>query len=62
MGVSIGHMAILRTPGSQVVALRFEKDTLWALDQTALPFEERELALRTPEEVAAAIRRLSIRR
>jgi methylthioribose-1-phosphate isomerase len=61
MGVSIGHMAILRTPGSQVVALRFEKDTLWALDQTALPFEERELALRTPEEVAAAIRRLSIR-
>jgi len=44
-----------------VVALRLERDTLWALDQTLLPFEERELALRSADEVAAAIRRLSIR-
>ena len=44
-----------------MVALRLERDTLWALDQTLLPFEERELALRSADEVAAAIRRLSIR-
>ncbi len=46
-----------------LVALRFddEAQTLHALDQTALPFEERELVLRSAEEVAAAIRRLSIR-
>ena len=58
-------MATLRPPrGStnrQVIALRFADDTVWALDQTALPFMERELALRTAEDVAAAIRRLSIR-
>jgi methylthioribose-1-phosphate isomerase len=54
-------MATLRPAGSQVIALRYAGDTLWALDQTALPFEERELALRTPEDVASAIRRLAIR-
>ncbi len=54
-------MATLGPPGSQVIALRHAGDTLWALDQTVLPFEERELALRTAEDVAAAIRRLSIR-
>ncbi len=52
---------MLRPPGSRVTALRFEKDTLWALDQTVLPFSERELALRSAEDVAGAIRRLSIR-
>ena len=44
-----------------MVAIRFDRDTLWALDQTALPFTERELALRSASEVAAAIRRLAIR-
>lgn len=43
------------------VALRFEDAALRALDQTALPWHERELELRTPEEVAAAIARLAIR-
>jgi methylthioribose-1-phosphate isomerase len=44
-----------------VVALRFEGEALWALDQTLLPFRELELPLRTAEEVAQAIRRLAIR-
>jgi S-methyl-5-thioribose-1-phosphate isomerase len=44
-----------------LVALRFEQDTLWALDQTALPWSERELALRSAAEVADAIARLAIR-
>jgi methylthioribose-1-phosphate isomerase len=44
-----------------VTALRFDSDTLWALDQTRLPFEEVELPLRSAEDVAAAIRRLAIR-
>ena len=44
-------------------ALRFDADArvLYALDQTALPFSERELALRSAAEVAAAIKRLAIR-
>jgi methylthioribose-1-phosphate isomerase len=54
-------MATLRPAASQVIALRYADGTLWALDQTVLPFEEQELALRTADEVAAAIRRLSIR-
>ncbi len=45
----------------RLVALRFEARALWAIDQTALPFEERELELRSAEDVAAAIKRLSIR-
>jgi methylthioribose-1-phosphate isomerase len=44
-----------------VVALRFEADVLWALDQTALPWHERELPLRNAAEVADAIKRLAIR-
>jgi methylthioribose-1-phosphate isomerase len=44
-----------------VVALRFEAGTLWALDQTLLPFQELELRLRSAGEVAEAIRRLAIR-
>ncbi len=46
---------------AQLTALRFEGDTLWALDQCELPWHERELALRDAPEVAAAIRRLAIR-
>jgi methylthioribose-1-phosphate isomerase len=48
-------------PTGAVVALRFEGETLWALDQTLLPFSELELPLRTADEVAQAIRRLAIR-
>ncbi len=59
--VSIAHMATLRPPGSKVIALRYADGTLWALDQTALPFDEHELALHTAEDVATAIRRLAIR-
>jgi S-methyl-5-thioribose-1-phosphate isomerase len=44
-----------------VQALRFDGSALHVLDQTALPEVERELVLRTPEEVADAIRRLAIR-
>jgi S-methyl-5-thioribose-1-phosphate isomerase len=44
-----------------VVALRFEDGVLWALDQTALPWTERELPLSTAADVAGAIRRLAIR-
>src|SRR5919201_4658467 len=46
---------------ARVVALRYEQDTLWAIDQIELPWRERELELRSAEEVAAAIRRLQIR-
>jgi methylthioribose-1-phosphate isomerase len=44
-----------------VVALRLEGATLRALDQTRLPFDEHELTLCTAEDVAEAIKRLSIR-
>ncbi|MGZ4182321.1 MAG: S-methyl-5-thioribose-1-phosphate isomerase [Solirubrobacteraceae bacterium] len=44
-----------------VVALRFGGTALYALDQTELPFDERELALSSAAEVAEAIKRLSIR-
>ncbi len=44
-----------------VVALRFEDGALWALDQTVLPWVETELELRSASEVAAALKRLSIR-
>jgi methylthioribose-1-phosphate isomerase len=46
---------------ARVVALRFDGAALWAIDQTALPWEERWLELRTAEDVAAAIRRIAIR-
>jgi methylthioribose-1-phosphate isomerase len=45
----------------RVVAVRYETHALWAIDQTALPWHERELELRTAEDVAEAIRRLQIR-
>jgi methylthioribose-1-phosphate isomerase len=49
------------TTAESTVALRYERDALWALDQTALPWLEHELELRTPDEVADAIARLAIR-
>ncbi|HWF72826.1 MAG TPA: S-methyl-5-thioribose-1-phosphate isomerase [Solirubrobacteraceae bacterium] len=50
-----------RPLGASVVALRFDGDTLWALDQTQLPWREEELALRSAEDVAGALKRLAIR-
>jgi methylthioribose-1-phosphate isomerase len=47
--------------GDSLLALRFEAGALRAIDQTALPWEERELILASAEDVAEAIRRLSIR-
>lgn len=42
-------------------AVRWQQGALYALDQTGLPWRERELELRSAPEVAAAIRRLAIR-
>jgi methylthioribose-1-phosphate isomerase len=44
-----------------VVALRYDGGALRAIDQTELPWHERELELRTADDVAEAIRRLAIR-
>jgi len=49
------------TTGHRVVALRWNRTALRALDQTELPFNERELELTTAADVAQAIKRLSIR-
>jgi methylthioribose-1-phosphate isomerase len=54
-------MSTTRPREAGVVALRFDGGALWAIDQTELPWRERELELRTAEQVAAAIRRLQIR-
>ena len=54
-------MAALQATQRRVVALRYERDALWAIDQTQLPREESELELRSADEVAGAIRRLQIR-
>jgi methylthioribose-1-phosphate isomerase len=54
-------MAVTRATSARVVALRFEPGTLHAIDQTELPWRERELELRSAEEVATAIRQLQIR-
>ncbi len=51
----------MSTAGATVVALRFEGQTLRALDQTVLPWREEELELRSAPDVAAAIKRLQIR-
>jgi methylthioribose-1-phosphate isomerase len=42
-------------------ALRYDSGALRVLDQTVLPWQERELVLQSAEEVAEAIRRLSVR-
>jgi methylthioribose-1-phosphate isomerase len=47
--------------GDELHALRYDAGTLRVLDQTVLPWEERELVLGSAEDVAAAIRRLSVR-
>ena len=54
-------MAATRATGAGLSALRYEDGILWALDQTELPARERELDLRSAQEVAEAIRRLAIR-
>jgi methylthioribose-1-phosphate isomerase len=54
-------MTLQPPPTFPVVALRFDRGTLWALDQTLLPFSEVEIPLQSADEVAAAIRRLAIR-
>ncbi|HUB03654.1 MAG TPA: S-methyl-5-thioribose-1-phosphate isomerase [Solirubrobacteraceae bacterium] len=54
-------MATTRAAPTSVVALRFDGAALWAIDQTELPWRERELELKTAEDVAEAIRRLQIR-
>ncbi|HEX5192525.1 MAG TPA: S-methyl-5-thioribose-1-phosphate isomerase [Solirubrobacteraceae bacterium] len=45
----------------QLKALRHDDGVLWALDQTLLPWDERWLRLRGADDVARALRRLSIR-
>ena len=44
-----------------LVALRYESECLWAIDQTLLPWQEEEVGLRSSADVAEAIRRLAIR-
>jgi len=54
-------MSSIQASGRRLVALRYVDGALWAIDQTELPWRERELELRSAEEVAGAIRRLAIR-
>ena len=54
-------MATTRRTTASVVAVHFDGSALRAIDQTALPWRERELELRSAADVAAAIQRLSIR-
>jgi methylthioribose-1-phosphate isomerase len=54
-------MAATKADTAPVVALRFEDGVLHAIDQAELPWQERQLELRTAAEVAEAIRRLAIR-
>jgi methylthioribose-1-phosphate isomerase len=54
-------MPSIQASARRLIPLRYEHGTLWAIDQTELPSRERELELRSAEEVAGAIRRLSIR-
>jgi methylthioribose-1-phosphate isomerase len=54
-------MTATQSRAGPLIALRYEAGSLWALDQTRLPFEENQLRLRSAGKVAAAIRKLSIR-
>ncbi|MBV9607083.1 MAG: S-methyl-5-thioribose-1-phosphate isomerase [Solirubrobacterales bacterium] len=54
-------MAATRAGTAPVVALHFGDGVLHAIDQTELPWRERQLELRTAAEVADAIKRLAIR-
>src|SRR3954449_2648433 len=62
-----GKAALVELPGRldsatmAPPALRWDGERLHVLDQTALPFEQRELVLATAGEVADAIRRLAVR-
>lgn len=51
----------LPAPAGEVVPLHWRGDHLALLDQTLLPGEERWLAIREPETLAGAIRRLAVR-
>ena len=51
----------MATTAAPVVALRYADGALWAIDQTRLPWHEVELELRGADDVATAIRQLSIR-
>jgi methylthioribose-1-phosphate isomerase len=51
----------LKTPPTPVVALRYDGRSVRALDQTLLPWEERDLALDSAAAVGQAIKRLAIR-
>lgn len=54
-------MTAIRSRAPALAAIRFEGDVLRAIDQTELPWRERQLALRNADDVAGAIRRLAIR-
>jgi methylthioribose-1-phosphate isomerase len=54
-------MPSIQASGRQIIPLRYEQGTLWAIDQTELPGREVDLPLHSAEEVAGAIRRLAIR-
>jgi methylthioribose-1-phosphate isomerase len=54
-------MVTTRATRQRLEAVRWEDDVLWAIDQTELPWRERELELRGAQDVAEAIRRLAIR-
>ena len=54
-------MTTLKAPRTPVVAVRFDGRSLRALDQTLLPWDERELVLDSAVAVAQAIERLAIR-
>src|SRR5205085_11979791 len=51
----------VKPPPTPVVAVRFDGRSLRALDQTLLPWQERELMLDSAAAVAQAIKRLAIR-
>jgi methylthioribose-1-phosphate isomerase len=54
-------MTFSAMPSDDFRALAYAQGALRVLDQTVLPWEERELVLRSAEDVAGAIRRLSVR-
>src|SRR5437660_9722541 len=55
------RMTFSAMPSDDFRALAYAQGALRVLDQTVLPWEERELVLRSAEDVAGAIRRLSVR-
>jgi methylthioribose-1-phosphate isomerase len=61
MATSTDTSSPARPLRASVVALRFDGEILWALDQTLLPWREEEVPLRRAEDVALALKRLAIR-